>query len=335
VEGDGGRFRRQHLVPVPVVDSLAELNARLTAADADEDARRIDSRAQTVGAAFAVEAPLLLPLPAERFDTALGLTARVDRYARIMVRQCQYSVPARLIGQRVRVALSASQLEVFDGSRRVATHPRLIARGECRLDLDHYLEILLGKPGALPGSTALAQARAAGAFTSTHEAFWAAARHRHGDANGTRALIEVLLLHRRLPATAVLAGITAALTAGSVSADVVAIEARKHATISCNTSCATSDGPASTPTDRTGTGTDTTATAATAAATGTESAGSAPPVRRSRAALVTLGARQRAASVAGLPADARPAPSVADYDQLLTRRPEQARDGKTTAEGSR
>ena len=45
---------------------------------------------------------------------------------------------------------------------------------------------------------------------------------------GTRALIEVLLLHRRLRRDAVLAGIRAALDAGSVSADVVAIEARKH-----------------------------------------------------------------------------------------------------------
>ena len=45
---------------------------------------------------------------------------------------------------------------------------------------------------------------------------------------GTRALIEVLLLHRRLRRDAVLAGIRAALAAGSVSADVVAIEARKH-----------------------------------------------------------------------------------------------------------
>ena len=42
--------------------------------------------------------------------------------------------------------------------------------------LDHYLEILIRKPGALPGAAALAQARAAGMFTSAHEAFWAAAR---------------------------------------------------------------------------------------------------------------------------------------------------------------
>ena len=31
VEGEGGRFRRNHLVPVPAVSSLAELNARLDA----------------------------------------------------------------------------------------------------------------------------------------------------------------------------------------------------------------------------------------------------------------------------------------------------------------
>ena len=48
----------------------------------------------------------------------------------------------------------------------------------------------------LPGSTALAQARESGAFTTAHEAFWAAARRVNGDADGTRALIDVLLLHR-------------------------------------------------------------------------------------------------------------------------------------------
>ena len=124
--------------------------------------------------------------------------------------------------------LSANELRVLDGSRLAAVHPRLIAAGDERLELDHYLEILVRKPGALPGSAALAQARAAGVFTSVHEAFWSAARARHGDGAGTRALIEVLLLHRRMPAAQVIAGITAALAAGSCSPDVVAVEARKH-----------------------------------------------------------------------------------------------------------
>ena len=79
------------------------------------------------------------------------------------------------------------------------------------LELDHYLEVLVRKPGALPGATALAQARAAGKFTAAHDAFWAAARKAHGDADGTRALIEVLLLHRHLPHEHVVAGLTAAL----------------------------------------------------------------------------------------------------------------------------
>ena len=79
------------------------------------------------------------------------------------------------------------------------------------LVLDHYLEVLWRKPGALPGSTALSQARAAGTFTAAHDAFWAAARRQLGDAEGTRALVEVLLLHRHQVHADVVAGLQAAV----------------------------------------------------------------------------------------------------------------------------
>jgi hypothetical protein len=97
-----------------------------------------------------------------------------------------------------------------------------------------------------------------------------------------------------------LAGIRAALAAGAVSADAVAIEARKHLTAGA------------------GTGTATQATASPSVI--------ARAPQRSRAAVVTLGARRQAA----LPPDARPAPSVRDYDQLLTRR---ATTGASAAQG--
>ena len=169
----------------------------------------------------------------------------------------------------------------------------MLSRGHAVLELDHYLEILLGKPGALPGSTALAQAREAGRFTATHEAFWAAARNRHGDAAGTRALIEVLLLHRRLRRDAVLAGIRAALAAGSVSADVVAIEARKHITTADIT---TADITTANITTADITTADiTTADITTADAVTGAQAGEPAAPQRSRAAVVTLGARRRAA----------------------------------------
>lgn len=42
--------------------------------------------------------------------------------------------------------------------------------------LDHYLEVLDRKPGALPGATALAQAKSSGVFTTSHQSYWDAAR---------------------------------------------------------------------------------------------------------------------------------------------------------------
>jgi transposase len=229
VEGEGGRFRRTHCVPMPVVGSIDELNALLAAADDADDKRRIANRANSVGHDWAFEKTLLRPLPAEAFDTALTLTPRVDRYAQVMVRCNQYSVPARFIGHRLRVKLSASAVTVYDRSSVVARHQRAIGKGAKVLELDHYLEILHRKPGALPGATALAQARAAKAFTATHDAFWAAARKARGDGGGTRALVEVLLLHRHLQRADVLAGISAALSVGCTNPDVVALEARKAA----------------------------------------------------------------------------------------------------------
>ena len=281
VEGEVGRFRRRWFVPVPTVASLAELNAMLERADEGEDVRHVDGRPHTIGADFAREALLLQRLPDEDFDCALTLNPKVDRFARVPVRQCYYSVPARLIGRQVRARLGATMVSLYDGGQLVAEHPRLTERSAEHLVLDHYLEILAGKPGALPGSKPLAQARKDGTFTTIHEAFWAAARARSGDRDGTRLLIEVLLLHRRMPRASVLAGITAALCAGSISPELVAIEARKAA------NRGPSD-PASTP---------------------------VLPPRRSVAHVVTLHARPTARDA---PADARPAPSVAHYDQLLT-----------------
>ncbi|GAA3260878.1 hypothetical protein ACFO1B_55400 [Dactylosporangium siamense] len=102
-----------------------------------------------------------------------------------------------------------------------------MAKSGSRLDLDHYLEGLLRKPGALPGSTALEQARAAGKFTPVHDAWWAAVRKTHAAA--ARALIEVLLLHRHMPHEHVAAGLAGALRAGALTADAVALQARKFA----------------------------------------------------------------------------------------------------------
>lgn len=177
VESEIGRFRRRHMVPVPDVASMAELNEVLLAGAAKDDWRFIAGRRIRVGEHFALEAPQLRALPAEAFDyQALG-SFRVDRKARVSVRGAFYSVPARYSGRRLDVRIGAESIEPLVGARVVARHPRS-QRGEENLILDHYLEVLAIKPGALPGATALARARAGGAFSQAHEDFWAEARRR-------------------------------------------------------------------------------------------------------------------------------------------------------------
>lgn len=194
------------------------------------------------------------------------------------MRNNRYSVPVRLIGRRVRVLLHASHLVVYDGRVEVARHERLPVKGGACLELDHYLEGLLRKPGALPGATALEQARSVGKFTPVHDAWWAAASKAHGDAEGTRALIEVLLLHRHMPHEQVVVGLATALRAGALTADAVALEARKAA--DAETAVAAAGASAEEPSDV-------------------------------HAATVASLTRRR---LAQLPPDTRPLPSVTVYD---------------------
>ena len=229
VEGEIGRFRRRHLVPVPAAASLGALNQLIAAGDIADDGRVITGRPVTIAAAFAAEQPAMLPLPAEPFDPARLLQARADGRARICVRQNYYSVPARYAGRRLPVRLSAASVEVLDGPHVVARHERAAGKYAEILTLDHYLEVLRYKPGALPGATALAQAKAAGAFTAAHQRYWDAARRARGDAGGTRALIEVLLAHRTLSAQALTAAMAKAVSSGALDPQGVLIDARRHA----------------------------------------------------------------------------------------------------------
>ncbi len=229
VEGEVGRFRRRHLTPVPRARSLLALNERITAADQADDARRIAARRATVGVDGAIDAAALGPMPPVCFDPDTWLECVVDAKARVCVRQSYYSVPASMSGRRITVRLGPRVVRAFNAAGHVvAAHPRSLHKGSEDLVLDHYLEVLARRPGALAGATALVAARAAGSFTPTHQRYWDAARRAHGDSGGTKAIVGVLLLHRTLPAAAVIAGMDAALVIGSYSPDLVAVEARRH-----------------------------------------------------------------------------------------------------------
>ena len=163
VEGEVGRFRRRHLVPVPRVARLAELNAQLEAADRSDDARHIAGRLATVGQMAEAERPALRPLPAEPFDPTVPLQAKADRKARIAVR---YSVPAACVGRTVDVRLGGGTVTALLGGRVVARHENSVRCGSTASSRPSNASTATasaaaGSGAAHPASTSSASASAA------------------------------------------------------------------------------------------------------------------------------------------------------------------------------
>src|SRR5260370_38100609 len=73
-----------------------------------------------------------------------------------------------------------------------ARHTRCYGRAHQSLDLEHYLDVLDKKAGAMAGSTPLQQWRQAGRWPACLDAIWRELEQRHGKGNGTREMISLV-----------------------------------------------------------------------------------------------------------------------------------------------
>ncbi|HTC73160.1 MAG TPA: hypothetical protein VK655_09745 [Solirubrobacteraceae bacterium] len=128
-------------------------------------------------------------LPAERASTAEEATPRVDSKALVTIKQNRYSVPVRLAGLRVRSRVGAREIELHHDGEMVARHERLQGRYGVRASLDHYLELLARKPGALAGPLALSQERERGSWPSCFDELWAKISERYGSSEAARQIV--------------------------------------------------------------------------------------------------------------------------------------------------
>jgi transposase len=195
IEGEAGYFRRNHWVPVPQARDLDELNAQLLAGSQADEHRSIAGHTTTVGAAMLAEQAHLLPLAEQNFELAEIAFPRVDGLGCVRVRTNLYSAPAAP-GGTVEVRLHPSHIEVRDEGRLIARHERSYERCQQVLDLEHYLDVLERKPGALIGAKALAAWRARGLWPESYDRLLELLIDRHGKASGTRQMIQVLSLIR-------------------------------------------------------------------------------------------------------------------------------------------
>jgi transposase len=196
VEGEVGYFRRNHWVPIPQANDLEELNGQLMAACQQDQQRRMGDRAQNVGAGMAIEREHLLPLAEEGFDLAEVSFGLVDGKGCVKVRTNSYSAPVPA-GIRVQVKVLPAYVEVWHEGRRVARHERCYSRKQEILDLEHYLEVLERKPGAMAGSKPLEQWRRQGRWPANYDRLWQRLIERQGKQQGTREMIELLKLARQ------------------------------------------------------------------------------------------------------------------------------------------
>ena len=90
----------------------------------------------------------LRPLPVVALPAYTTFTVMVRRWSTIRVVNHTYSVPARLIGERVRVHLHHDQLEVYYAGKLVERLPRLRGQHWARIDYHHVIWSLVKKPGA-------------------------------------------------------------------------------------------------------------------------------------------------------------------------------------------
>jgi transposase len=195
VENEGGYFRRNHLVPLPAARDLAQLNELLRNGCRADEQRTLEGRTQTIGAAMTIEREHLLPLAKEPFDLAAVSFPQIDHNLCAKVRANFYSAPAP-VGTKVSAKVYAAYVELWHDGRCIARHERCFERHQKILELDHYLETLLRKPGALAGSTALERWKQQGRWSGSFDRYWSLLQDKHGRGAGTRALIELLLLGR-------------------------------------------------------------------------------------------------------------------------------------------
>lgn len=229
VEGEVGRFRRNHLVPVPAAQSMTQLNDLITAACEADLARTISGRRESVGARLAKELPLLASLPDQPFDASESTRVRVSQKSLVTVRQNQYSVPARLAGLTVDVRIGADEIAVFHAGQDVARHERSRGRSQTTARLDHYLDLLAERPGAFAGSLALDQERSAGQWPECFDQLWRAIETRYSPAEAARQMVDVLLLCRAHGPTRVEEAARTALESGAFDGRAVAVLAARGA----------------------------------------------------------------------------------------------------------
>jgi hypothetical protein len=103
-------------------------------------------------------------------ELALISENNVNTSSMISVDTVFYSVPEELVGKKVIVKKYHDEIRAFFGNAEVCRHKRIFGNGNMQVNIYHYLNTLLKKPGAVRNSVALKQIPKLKAIFDTHYA---------------------------------------------------------------------------------------------------------------------------------------------------------------------
>ena len=149
VENLVGYIRRNVCVPIPKVEDLDELNVMLLTKCVQYGDHQIDGKEDKVSVMLEEERQVLYRIPGYPLDISRKVFARVNRYCMVKYDTNSYSVPCQYCGREVTLHVYPNHIEVWSEGHMIARHGRLFGRKQEKLELEHYLPILVQKRRAL------------------------------------------------------------------------------------------------------------------------------------------------------------------------------------------
>ena len=219
VEDGVGFSRRNFMVPIPRVASFQELNGHLLAACRADDQRRVDRQKMTIGEAWEMEKPYLLPLPQRDFPCCVTRPVVLNPYSQVEFETNRYSVPVDKAYRNLVIKAYPFRVEVLHLDEVIASHPRCYDRQQDVLDPLHYLPLLEQRPGAFEHAKPIRRWREG--WPKVYERLLAHLQAQWPDGRGVREFVRILKLHGDHPADLIVQAVGQALEYGCAHADGV------------------------------------------------------------------------------------------------------------------
>jgi transposase len=220
VEGVVKFTRLNFFVPVPQVDDLEELNARLVEMCEEDMKRRLRGKSGTKAELLKEDQAAFLSLPAAPFDACIKQPTRASSLSLVRFDDNDYSVPVAYAHHEILIKGYVNRVGLCHKEKVVAEHKRSWGKEGVFFNYLHYLPLLERKPGSLDHARPLADLNLPECFDTLRRRL-VGKEEKQGD--GSREFIRVLRLLEDYPMVKVREAVEKGLIKGAHSRDGIAL----------------------------------------------------------------------------------------------------------------